>query len=285
MHTSAAGQHALQVIAARLREIRQDANLSAHALAKACGWHGGTKISKIEHGKQTPTASDIRQWCAQCDASDQADDLVASLRVVEGMYVEWRRMQRAGLLPLQRSYDPLYERTQQFRVYEPGVIPGLLQTRDYALARMGRIAKFKGLPDDVEQAVDVRIRRQKVLSTGARLHAVLEEWALYSRIGSTDMMAAQLGRLIESAARPTIFLGIVPMVEERRMWSGSGFWIFDEAKVLIETYSAELSIVQQREIALYGRAFAQLAEMAVYGSRARQLITRAIDALDTPGGS
>lgn len=281
MQTSSAGQYALQALAARLREIRQDANLSAHALAQACGWHGGTKVSKIEHGKQTPTAADIRQWCSHAGATDQVDDLVASLRVVEGMYVEWRRMQRYGLLQLQRSYDPLYERTKHFRVYEPGVIPGLLQTRDYALARMGRIAKFKGLPNDVEQAVDTRIARQRVLTTGGRLHAVIEEWALYSRIGSSEMMASQLRRLIESAALPSISLGVVPMHKERQMWSGSGFWIFDESKVLIETFSAELTIVQPREIAIYGRAHAQLAEMASYGPQARTLINRAIDALDT----
>ncbi|MFJ8165551.1 Scr1 family TA system antitoxin-like transcriptional regulator [Streptomyces sp. NPDC096136] len=47
---------------------------------------------------------------------------------------------------------PLYDRTTRFRVYEPGVIPGLVQTAAYARALMGRIVAFHGIPDDAEQA-------------------------------------------------------------------------------------------------------------------------------------
>lgn len=118
---------------------------------------------------------------------------------------------------MQESGVPLYERTKLFRVYEPGVIPGLLQTREYATARMRRIAEFSGIPDDTEEAVRVRIERQRVLSTGARLAVILEESALYARIGSREMLAVQLAELISAGMRQNVGLGIVPHNIERSM--------------------------------------------------------------------
>lgn len=61
----------------------------------------------------------------------------------------------------------------------------------------------------------------------------------------------------------------------RTMWSSPGFWIFDESRVLIETPAAELAITQPRDIAVYLRTFNELAAVALYGSRARELISRA----------
>jgi hypothetical protein len=52
------------------------------------------------------------------------------------------------------------------------------------------------------------------------------------------------------------------------MWSSPGFWIFDEDRVLVETPTAELTIIQPREIAVYVRTFAELASIAVYGAAA-----------------
>jgi hypothetical protein len=91
------------------------------------------------------------------------------------------------------------------------------------------------------------------------------------------MMADQLAHLSQELALPAVSLGIVPASAARTMWSSPGFWIFDESRVLIETPSAELAITQPREIAIYLRTFNELAAMAVYGSRATELIGRAAD--------
>ena len=105
---------------------------------------------------------------------------------------------------------------------------------------------------------------------------MLEEWALRSRIGSTEMMAGQLAHLRQASTLPAVGLGIIPVSAARTMWSSPGFWIFDESRVLIETPAAELAITQPRQIAIYLRTFAELAAMAVYGSQARELINCAI---------
>ncbi|NJC81543.1 helix-turn-helix domain-containing protein [Planosporangium mesophilum] len=272
-------QQARQALGQRLRDIRVEAGLSARTLGRLMGRHP-SKVSRIEHGVTPPSAADIRAWCGHCGATDQVDDMVASLRAVEGMYVELRRLTRTGMRHHQKSRVPLYERTRLFRIYEPGAIPGLFQTPNYARTLLGRIMAFNGIPDDREEAVAARMDRQRVVHSGEhRFAVILEEWALRCRIGSAEMMAGQLGHLINVASFPSVSLGIIPANIDRTMWSSPGFWIFDEDRVEIETPSAELTITQPREIAVYARTFAELSSMAVYGAAARSLITAAINDL------
>jgi hypothetical protein len=63
------------------------------------------------------------------------------------------------------------------------------------------------------------------------------------------------------------------------MWPVEGFWVFDSERVLVELVTAEITVTQPREITLYERTFAALAEMAVYGGPARALITAELAAL------
>ncbi|WP_344127746.1 helix-turn-helix transcriptional regulator [Luedemannella flava] len=273
-------QEARAAFAARLREIRIEAGLTASDLAARAGWQR-SKVSKIEHARQAPTVADVAAWCEHARATDQMPDLVASLHAVEGMWVEWRRLERSGLRRLQEASIPLFERTRSFRIYEVGVIPSLFQTVEYATARMRRIVEFSGVPDDVDQAVQARMDRQRIVRTGDRTFAVvLEEAALYARIGDTEMMASQLAWLITVAGLPSVSLGIIPRGIARTMWSTPGFWIYDDGRVGIETPTARITITQPREIAIYERTFTELSSMAVVGAPARRIITEAISALD-----
>ena len=116
--SSSSAWQARQTLGARLGELRRDAGLTGRELAHLCGWHE-SKVSRIEHAKTTPSAEDIRAWCEQCGAPDQVDDLVAFLRSVEGMFIEWRRMEQTGLRHAQESALPLWERTRLFRAPPP----------------------------------------------------------------------------------------------------------------------------------------------------------------------
>lgn len=274
--THSSARQARQVIADRLREIRVDAGLTGQDHARECGWHAA-KTSRIEHNKAAPSADDIRTWCRVCCADDQADDLVASLRAVEGMFIEWRRVVRDGLRHVQRSRTTLHERTKRFRAYSCWLIPGVLQTSAYAERVFRAIQQRDNLVDDVDQAVAARLERQRLMAEGKAVYAFLiEEHVLRAGAADARVMAEQLQRLIDVAALPNVSVGIVPTRLDRERWPVEGFWIFDNAEVHVELVSGFLTVTQPREVAVYADTFAQLAEIAVYGAEARRRINAAI---------
>jgi transcriptional regulator with XRE-family HTH domain len=270
-------QQARESLGNRLKEIRQDADLAGRQLAALSGWHF-TKISKLEHAVTSPSEDDIRTWCRHCHAEDQIPDLVASLRSIESMYLEWRRQLRAGLKHVQESSVPLYERTREFRIYESAVIPGLFQTAEYVAATLRIAADFYESGSDIDQAVAARMERQRFLYQGNRQFSfVLEEEALRTVMGSRDVMLGQLDRILAVMSLPRVSVGIVPPMTVRNIWPGEPFWIFDNHTVRIEITSAHLTITRPQEIALYVRAFEWLRQIAVYGSEARELVRRVIE--------
>ncbi|MBI0375284.1 helix-turn-helix transcriptional regulator [Streptomyces albiflaviniger] len=276
---SSSAQQARQALGARLGEIRDDAGLTGRALAALCGWHP-SKISKIEHAKTSPSPDDIRSWAEHCGVPEQTADLIASLRTAQGMWVEWRRMERAGLRRAQEERLPLYERTARFRVYSSWLIPGLIQTRAYTTAVLCAIRERRGLVDDVEAAVAIRMQRQRLLHTNERRFAFLiEESVLRSGIGGSETMAEQLAHLLAISSLANVSVGVVPMRPDRVRWPVESFWIFDVSEVNVELVSGFLTVTQPGEIAMYAQAFGELTEHAVYGAAARALISSAAGSL------
>jgi hypothetical protein len=277
---SSSAQQARQVLASRLRDIQRDAGLSGPALASLCGWHK-SKVSRIGNARTPPSESDIRLWATHCGAEDQIPDLIASLRAVEGMWVEWRRQTLGGLRPIQAAFVSLYEKTTHMRTYSCWLLPGPVQTRPYARSIMQTVRERDGLIDDVDAATDARLERQRYLYEGHHTYAFLiEESVLRSTVVDAETMAAQLGHLLTIAGLPNVSLGIVPMTTNRTHWPCESFGIFDDELVNVELVSTEVTIRQPREVSLYVERFKILSAQAQRGAAARKLITAAIDALD-----
>ncbi|GAA2638775.1 helix-turn-helix transcriptional regulator [Actinomadura fulvescens] len=273
---SSSVQQARQALADRLREIRQDSGLTAREVARVCGWHE-SKSSRLEHARTAPSPADIRAWCAACGAEDQTEDLIASLRVLTTMYVEWRRLLKSGLKRQQETRLPLYERTRRFRVYSSWLIPGLLQTRAFTATVLRSIMERDGLPDDVDEAIAARMRRQEVLHKGDHRFAfVIEETALRNTVCSADVMVGQLNHLIMCSSLPSVSLGVIPLGSGRERWPTENFWIFDDAQVNVELVASYLTVTQSREIAEYVRTFEAMSRMALVGRAARDLIRNVI---------
>ncbi|MFF8031720.1 helix-turn-helix domain-containing protein [Streptomyces sp. NPDC016626] len=279
LSASSSAQQARQALADRLAELCRDAGLSGLELAERCQW-SRSKSSRIMNARTPPSADDIRAWCKACGAEEQTEDLIAMLRTAEGMWVGWRRMERAGLKQAQEARLPLYERTRRFRSYSSWLVPGMIQTRPYTTAALQAIQRRRGLVDDVAEAVAARMERQRVLYEGDRRFAFLvEESVLRTGIGGAEVMSGQLGHLISIASLPNVSLGVVPMSPDRERWPAEGFWIYDAVQVNVELISGYLTITQPSEVAMYAETFAELAALAVYGAPARALITSAMEAL------
>jgi transcriptional regulator with XRE-family HTH domain len=277
---SSSVQRAREQLAERLRDIRLDAGLTARALSAAAGWHEA-KTSRVESAKQAPSEADIQAWCRACGADREIPDLIAASRAADSMYVEWRRLNPAGLRRAQESRRPLYERTRFFKAYCSAVVPGFLQTSGYASALLSAITAFRSTPDDVDEAVAARMKRNQVLRGGQHRFALLvEEAVLRYRLGDTGTMTAQLGYLLEATGRPEVSLGVIPFAASGRpAWPLESFTVFDDERVHVELLSAQVTVTAPSEVTLYVRAFERLGGLAVHGVAARELINSAIDAL------
>lgn len=268
-------QAAREALGNRLRDIRKDARLTGRQLAEACGWHF-TKVSKIEHGTTAPSETDLELWCLHCRAQSQLPDLIATARGIEKMYVELKRLMRAGAARYQREFLENEAAARRHRVFTMFMIPGVLQTRAYATVRLTEFFEMTQTPADVEQTVEVRMQRGQLIRSGDRtFHFVVCEASLRTAMAPPQVMREQLEYLIEVSRLPRVHLGIVPS-KARQYMPLCEFWIMDDQVAETETYSAAIKMTQPSEIAMYSRVFDHYAKVAVYGEAARTLIRSAL---------
>lgn len=269
-------QRAREALGLRLRELRRNARLTGRQLAAAYDWHP-SKISKIEGGKQTPSEDDIEAWVRGCGHPELAAELIASLRTLEGQYVEFRRMFRAGQRATQDAIAEIEADSQAVRNFENVFVPGLLQTPEYARYRLAESLEEIGAADDIAEAVGARMQRQQVLyRPGKQFHFVITEAVLRYRLCPPDVLAGQLDRLVSLTTLTTIRFGVIPFERQLPVAPVHGFYIYDDRVVHVEHLTAELKLSQPSEIAIYLTFFDRLAEAARYGAEARLLITRAL---------
>jgi len=278
--SSSAAHRARQALADQLREMRLAAGLSGSALASRAGWHGVSKVSKIEHGVRPASGDDVRTWCEVCGATaERTEELLAEQRAVAGMWVPYQQLNRAGLRKAQESVRPSYDNSALVRSYQPKIVPGLLQTAAYTTALLEDARDRQRVQrDDVAEAVAERVSRQKVLTrAGHRFVFVIEEPVLRYRFCEPEILRGQLLHLRDASRLPAVWLGIIPLGgDRRRVLPREGFIVFDEELVSVELISGVLSVSQPREVGMYLRDFADLARIAVHGQAARDLIAEAL---------
>jgi transcriptional regulator with XRE-family HTH domain len=185
---------------AELRRVRIAAGLSQDQLGQKLVFSGDT-VGKIETGERAPTPD----FAARCDGVfGHLDGLFTRLlelarRWNGGPYPQWFR----DWLDAEREAISL-------RTWEPMLVPGLLQTADYARAILG--AGPDTMEDELEQMVAARIARQAILERPRppTLWVVLDEAVLHRCVGSPKIMHEQLLHLADLAERPRITIQVVP---------------------------------------------------------------------------
>jgi len=256
-------------LGARLRELRRAAGLNGQQLADALSWPP-SKVSKIEHGKQTPTDDDVRAWCWAARAEAQIERLLADLHTLETRHAEWQREMRGGLTALQQSVGQRETETRIFRTFQPTLIPGLLQTPDYARSRMEQNARIWSRKSDIDEAVAARMRRQDILyDTSRKFRFVITEAAILYAVCPPVTMLGQIDRLTSLSMLPNVRLGIVRFETPFVVAPTHGFWVLDERLVTVETMSAELNLAQPQEIEHYSNVFESMALAADYDRKLR----------------
>ncbi|SEE48644.1 helix-turn-helix domain-containing protein [Jiangella alba] len=261
----------------RLRELRKHSGLNGKQLAESLSWQP-SKVSRIEGGKQTPSDTDVTQWANACGVPDQAGDLVAALRNLDGHYVEHRRKFREGMGHGQRTFATFEADLSFMHNVETVVIPGLLQTAEYARSRFSSGLRYSGSHEDIDEAVAARMERQRILYDRHRsFHFIVTEAALRYRLCDAEVMEGQLDRLLGIAGSSRLRLGIIPFERQLSVKAPlHGFAIYDNETVIVETITASVTTAEPSEVTRYVALFADYAELASYQASARALITRSI---------
>lgn len=270
-------QTAREALGARLRELRTEAGLEGKDLAARLGWQP-SKISRLQNGKQTPTAAELTAWAqavGQPDVDAELQGLRAGLEMKQ-RHRSWRRQLAGGHRGRQEIAVRQMESTETIRGLEVSRVPGLFQTPEYARVIFDSNAEFRGIPNTTEAAVEARMRRQEALYDPDKTFRFLVcEAALYHRACPEDVMAEQLDRLYNLVGQRRVELGVLPFGTQLRRTAPHAFWIYDRRLVIVETISEELWLTGQEDLQLYERAWEWLAESAEYGAPARRLIGRA----------
>ncbi|MGW2324946.1 helix-turn-helix domain-containing protein [Streptomyces sp. NPDC001700] len=271
-------QQARVALGARLRELRASCpggRLTGTQLAERLGWPH-SKIYKLENGRQTASADDLRAWAAATDQPETAQELQSRLSGLESQIRSWRRQLAAGHKPVQDTINAEHQRSTTLHGWENCLVVGLLQTPDYARSVFTQNADLHKSPRDTESAVRGRLQRQQGLyDSRKRYHILMWEGALRARVCPPSVLAAQLDRLMSVIGLDTVELGIVPFTAALKIQPANGFWVHDERLVLVEDWHAELWINDADSIALYLRAWNALRESAVFGADAHRLIHEA----------
>ncbi|WJV47315.1 helix-turn-helix domain-containing protein [Streptomyces flavofungini] len=276
-------QRARAALGTRLRELRftcPGGRLTGQQLAQRLGWPG-SKVSKLENGRQTATPEDLRAWADATGQPGVYAELAARLAGFEFHIRSWRRALANGFKPLHEGLSAEIDRTSDMWIWEESVIAGLLQTPEYARHVIRRFAELLGGAGDIEAAVRSRAQRQEWLyRPGRTLHVLMWEAALRSMICPPSVLAAQLDRLTGVLGMDTVELGIVPFTAPVRIAPANGFWVLDDRLVVTEDWHAEMWLDDADNIALYGKIWKTLSESAVYGADAHNVINAARRALN-----
>ncbi|WP_351233349.1 helix-turn-helix transcriptional regulator [Streptomyces sp. NPDC002133] len=270
-------QQAREALGARLRELRLSARggqLTGTQLAQRLGWPH-SKVYKLEGGRQTAVTEDLRAWAGAVGQPETFDELEARLKGFESHIRSWRRQLAVGHRPVQDSWNLEVDRSRAIYAWEEAVIPGMLQTADYARHIFLRYADLHGTVRDTDEAVRARMKRQEWLYQGGRrFHALVWEAALHALVCPPSVLVSQLDRLTGVIGMDTVDLGIVPLGAPLKIPTANGFWVLDERLVIAEDWHAELWLDDADSVATYLRVWRTLRESAVFGVDAQNVINR-----------
>jgi transcriptional regulator with XRE-family HTH domain len=198
-------------LAAELRRLREHAGLTGEEVSQRLGW-SGSKLSRIELHHIGVKQADLRKLLELYGVDDNYRDEVLALARESGK--KDRLVRATAGFPQVAGYVSAEAEAQSVWNWEPQVIPGLLQTRDYARAlRQLWLGMFPGPPSETDRWAETRVMRQQVLTKDPPLDlsVVIDESVLRRRFGDKTVMQQQLQHLAATSELPNVEVRIYPL--------------------------------------------------------------------------
>jgi len=261
-----------------LRRLRELKNMTAEEVADRL-LVSQSKISRLENGRRSISQRDVRDLCTVYEVEDR--------RIVESLMHMARESRQQGWwhafgdIPYS-VYIGLETDAASLRVYEPQVVPGLLQTRGYAEA-VCEGALPEASPADIEKRVEVRMRRQERITdrrNPLRLWAVLDESALRREVGGRQTMVEQLERLNEVSQLPHVTVQVMPFAMGAHPGVNGQYAILefpdasDSSVVYLEGVTSDLYLEKPHDVQSYSVMYEHLRAEALNPDQTREFVEK-----------
>jgi transcriptional regulator with XRE-family HTH domain len=262
-----------------LRRLREQAGLTCEDVGHRLEC-SGTRISRMETGRIGARPGDVRELLEIYGVTGaEADSLVQLAR--DARRKGWWHAYGRVLPPWFEAYVGLESDAARLHEFQPSVVPGLLQTEEYARAIL-RNAPHAGRGEDIDLRVALRMRRQAILDRPAppQVQVVLGESVLWMQAGGPAVMRAQLLRLADLAARPGLTLQVLPLRSAAHAQPVGPFTMLefadlaDPTMVYLEHLTGSLLLEEEEEVQRYRAMFDHLRAGAVGPGPSAELIAR-----------
>ncbi|GAB7052241.1 helix-turn-helix domain-containing protein [Catenuloplanes indicus] len=278
-----------------LRRLRVARDMTQREVADALHW-SSAKLMRIEAGKVSVSFTDLQALLNHYGVTDPArigalNDLSVAARAGSAIGVRYRDVLSTGMVELLEHE----ESAGTIRNFEPQLVPGLLQTPEYAYSALRFLPDEELSAEVVERRVEARMERAELLTRddSPDMFFVLDESVLYRKVGAESgadgVMAAQLAHLRELSALPHVSIRILPFGAGLYGAIRSPFVILefddelDDGLVYIESPQDEVIIREDVEsIVRYADRFRALEKRATSREMLPVIIETALNRLESP---
>ncbi|MEJ2886503.1 helix-turn-helix domain-containing protein [Actinomycetospora aeridis] len=228
-----------------LKRLREGVGLKLEDVARRLEC-SPSKISRLENGKGIPRTRDVRDMLDIYGVPDEATRTLLLSWSKTGQARMWWQDYSDVLPPVMATYVELEWDAFRITAFEPHLVHGLLQTRDYALAVLRNGYASGASPDALERLAEVRMRRQDALTAdhGLTFDCVLDESVLHRVVGSPRTQRAQVEHLIAIAEAEHVDVRVLPFSAGLLPSSRDSF-----ARLEYDGFSGDMIYVEQPETA------------------------------------
>jgi transcriptional regulator with XRE-family HTH domain len=265
-------------LALELRRLREAARLTCEEVAERLEC-SASKISRVETGRVSVSPRDVRDMLEIYGIpEDQRESLVQLAR--DSRQKGWWHAYSDTIQPQFATYLGLESAASEIRIYEVSLIPGLLQTEDYARTVISA-GMMNSAHEEIERRVELLMARQPALtrSDPPKLWAVLDEAALRRRVGGAGLMRLQLDYLLGVASLPNVAVQVIPFGGGAHPAMGRPFVVLvfperaDPDVVYLEDLTSALYLEDVDEVDRYNVFFNHLRATALSFDDSSALIT------------
>ncbi|WP_432839126.1 helix-turn-helix domain-containing protein [Dactylosporangium sp. CA-092794] len=268
-------------LAAELKKCREDAGFTQEHVSRHFEWHSA-KVTRIENARVPVTPRDVNDLLTLYRVADSEyrDALMTLARLARqrGWWTDYKDVMRPG------NFVGMEADASSAKVWEPIVLPGLLQTEPYMRALMG-----SGRSHDPQHAIDRRVELRKTRQKRLRgpspitLWAIIDESVIRRIVGGKDLMREQWSRLITATELPNVTLQILPLDAGEHAFLGGSIALLEFPDVAhldvvyLEGLAGDYYEEQPAEVKRYRVEFERLSTKALSQEASIDMIQRLLD--------